>query len=256
MKTIQPKNLLKEERQKLILEQLKNVKKINLGELSDLLAVSYDSVRRDVIELEDKGLLKKVHGGVVSNSYLSVLAGQKTEIKNATELEIIIKKALKIIEPNDILLMDGGTTNFFLAESLPKNIHLTVLTNSPPLAMALNDHENLEVVLLGGKYYKRYQISMGLEVVQQLKRFNPNLYFMGINGIDGTYGLSIRNYEESLLKQQMMAVSKKTACCVVEEKIGVTEAFKICEISEIDFMISPLKADNPKLSSFDKIKVL
>jgi DeoR/GlpR family transcriptional regulator of sugar metabolism len=248
--------MLKEERQKLILEQLKNVKKINLNELSDLLFVSYDSVRRDVIELEDKGLLKKVHGGVVSNSYLSVLAGQRTEINNAAELEIVIKKTIKMIQSNDIILMDGGTTNFFLAEALPKNINLTVITNSPPLAMALNDHENLEVVLLGGKYYKRYQISMGLEVVQQLKRFNPDIFFMGINGIDASFGLTIRNYEESLLKQQMMSISKKVVCCVVEEKIGNTEAFKICDINEIDVLVTPLKSENHKLTAFEKIKVL
>ena len=247
------KKMLKEERQQLILDHLKTAKKINLGELSNMLTVSYDSVRRDVIELEDKGLLKKVHGGVVSNSYLNILSGQRSEVKKGGDLENVIKKALKFIKNNQILILDGGTTNFFLAEQIPKNLTITVITNSPPLAMALNDHENVEVILLGGRYYKRYQISMGPEVSNQLKRFNADLYFMGVNGVDKTKGLSIRNYEESILKQQMMAASKKTICCVVEEKIGVIEAYQICPIEKIDTLITNVEPESYSLIGYEGV---
>lgn len=250
------KGMLKEERQKHILEHLKTAKKINLGQLSTMLSVSYDSIRRDVIELEDKGLLKKVHGGVVSNSYLGILSGQRTEVKNGNDLDIIIKKTLKLFKNHQIILMDGGTTNFFLAEAIPKNLQLTVITNSPPLAMALNDHENIEVILLGGKYYKRYQISMGLEVTQQIKRFNPDLYIMGTNGIDPVKGLTIRNYDEAILKQEMMNISKSTICCVVEEKIGIVEAFQVCELNKIDKLITSLSPADEKLKAFDNIEII
>ena len=92
--------MLKEERQKLILEQLKSAKKINFADLSNLLTVSYDSIRRDVIELEDKGLLKKVHGGIVSNSYLDILGGQRKGIKNGNDIEIVFNKAAKLFHNN------------------------------------------------------------------------------------------------------------------------------------------------------------
>jgi len=245
--------MLKEERQQLILEHLKAAKKINLGDLSNMLKVSYDSVRRDVIELEDKGLLKKVHGGVVSNSYLNILAGQRKGVKKGGDLEIVISKALKFLKNNQIIILDGGTTNFFLAEQIPKSLTLTVITNSPPLAMALNEHENVEVILLGGRYYKRYQIAMGPEVSNQLKRFNADLYFMGVNGIDKTKGLTIRNYEESILKQQIMAAAKSTICCIVEEKIGVVEAYQICPIEKIDALITNLDPENYSLIGYDGV---
>jgi DeoR/GlpR family transcriptional regulator of sugar metabolism len=245
--------MLKEERQQLILEHLKAAKKINLGDLSNMLKVSYDSVRRDVIELEDKGLLKKVHGGVVSNSYLNILAGQRKGVKKGGDLEIVISKALEFLKNNQIIILDGGTTNFFLAEQIPKSLTLTVITNSPPLAMALNEHENVEVILLGGRYYKRYQIAMGPEVSNQLKRFNADLYFMGVNGIDKTKGLTIRNYEESILKQQMMAAAKSTICCVVEEKIGVVEAYQICPIEKIDALITNLDPESYSLIGYDGV---
>jgi DeoR/GlpR family transcriptional regulator of sugar metabolism len=250
------KGMLKEERQKHILEHLKTAKKINLGNLSSMMGVSYDSIRRDVIELEDKGLLKKVHGGVVSNSYLGILSGQRSEVKNGNELEIIIKKTIKLFKNHQIVLMDGGTTNFFLAEAIPKNLQLTVITNSPPLAMALNEHENIEVILLGGKYYKRYQISMGLEVMQQIKRFNPDMFIMGTNGVDNHKGLTIRNYDEAMLKQEMMGISKSTICCVVEEKIGVTEAFQVCDLKNIDKLITSLHPSDDKLKPFESIEII
>ena len=143
--------------------------------------------------------------------------------------------------------------DFFLAEQIPKSLTLTVITNSPPLAMALNEHENVEVILLGGRYYKRYQIAMGPEVSNQLKRFNADLYFMGVNGIDKTKGLTIRNYEESILKQQMMAAAKSTICCVVEEKIGVVEAYQICPIEKIDALITNLDPENYSLIGYDGV---
>jgi DeoR/GlpR family transcriptional regulator of sugar metabolism len=245
--------MIKEERQKLILENLKTSKKINLGELSAMMSVSYDSVRRDVIELEDKGLLKKVHGGVVSNSYLNILSGQRKDIKNGSELELVISKALKLIKNNQTLILDGGTTNFFLGEKIPKNLNLTIVTNSLPLAMVLNEHDNIEVILLGGKYYKRYQISMGIEVSNQLKRINADLYFMGVNGVDKYKGLTIRNYEESILKQQMMQHSASTVCCVVEEKIGVVEAYQICNLEKINTLITNIPPGSEMLIGYEGV---
>jgi DeoR/GlpR family transcriptional regulator of sugar metabolism len=120
--------------------------------------------------------------------------------------------------------------------------------------MALNDHENVEVILLGGRYYKRYQIAMGPEVSNQLKRFYADLYFMGVNGIDKTKGLSLRNYEESILKQQMMSSAKSTICCVVEEKIGVVEAYQICPISKLNTLVTNLEPDSIDLLGFEGVE--
>jgi DeoR/GlpR family transcriptional regulator of sugar metabolism len=250
------RRMLKEERQKLILDKLSTAKKINLGDLSTSLKVSYDSIRRDVIELEDKGLLKKVHGGVVSNSYLNILGGQRKGILNGGDLKIVMAKALKLIKRNQVILMDGGTTNFFLAEQIPRNIPLTLITNSPPLAMALNNHENIEIVLLGGKYYKRYQVTMGLEVIRSIQSFNIDLFFMGANGVEVAHGLTIRNYEESMLKRLMMQAAKETVCCVVEEKIGIVENYQICGIEQVNRIITNLQPNHTLLKDFPIEKLL
>ena len=246
--------MLKEERQQIILEKLGTDKKVTLVDLGQILSVSYDSVRRDIIELEDKGLLKKVHGGAIANSYLSMKPSKGLGIVN-TEFVTIAKKALKLIENNKIILMDGGTTNFYIAEQLPKNLEVTIITNNPHLAMALGEHPKVEVILLGGSFYKRYQITIGSKTIQDLENIQADLYFMGINSISIEFGLAIRHYEESILKQKMMEVSHKTVTCVLEEKINRKENYKVCSFSDLDYLITSLNPTDEMLKPFRNKRV-
>ena len=241
--------MLKEERQQLILEKLGTDKKVTLVDLGQILNVSYDSVRRDVIELEDRGLLKKVHGGAIAHSYLSMKASKGLGIVN-TEFVTIAKKALKLIENNKIILMDGGTTNFYIAEQLPKNLEVTIVTNNPHLATALSEHPKIEVILLGGSLYKRYQITIGSKTIQDLEHIQADFYFMGINSISVESGLAIRHYEESILKQKMMSVSRKTITCVLEEKINREEHYKVCNFTDLDYLITSLNPADEQLKNF------
>ncbi len=246
--------MLKEERQQLILEKLSTDKKVTLVELGQLLKVSYDSVRRDVIELEDRGLLKKVHGGAIANSYLSMKASRGLGIAN-NEFGVISKKAQKLIENHSIILMDGGTTNFYLAEQLPKNLEITVVTNNPHLATALAEHPKIEVILLGGSFYKRYQITLGSKTMQDLEHINADLYFMGINSVHPQKGLAIRQYEESLLKRKMMSVSRKTVACVIEEKLNRIENYKVCDLNDLDYLVTSLHPTDKTLAQFHQSRV-
>ncbi|MEA5459817.1 DeoR/GlpR family DNA-binding transcription regulator [Arcicella sp. LKC2W] len=241
--------MLKEERQQLILEKLGTDKKVTLVDLGQLLNVSYDSVRRDVIELEDKGLLKKVHGGAIAHSYLSMKPSKGLGIVN-TEFVTIAKKALKLLENNKIIIMDGGTTNFYIAEQIPKNLELTIVTNNPHLATALAEHPKIEIILLGGSFYKRYQITIGSKTIQDLEHIQADLYFMGINSISLDNGLAIRHYEESILKQKMMNISRKTVTCVLEEKINRKENYNVCNFTDLSYLITSLSPSDELLNGF------
>lgn len=228
--------MLKEERQHRILEKLSTDNKVSLVVLSQELDVSYDSIRRDVIELEERGLLKKVHGGAIANSYLPMRVRQVMGIPNA-EISLIAEKARNLFTNGQIVLMDGGTTNLYIAEQLPRSLEVTIITNSPPLANALVNHPKIEVILLGGTFHKRYQITMGSETSAQLRHFKANLYFMGVVGIHPVSGLTIRHYEEAQLKRQMMTIADRTVVCATKEKINNVEAYRICGFEDIDALI-------------------
>ena len=248
------KPIMKEERQRTILDKINKDQRINLLDLSQLMQVSYDSIRRDVIELEDKGFLKKVHGGAVANSYLSFKAAQGLGVANQEVIQLT-KKVHKLIENKRIILMDGGTTNFHIAEQLPKHLAITIITNSLPLATVLNEHEKIETILLGGAYFQRYQITLGGETIRQVEQFRPDLYLMGFNGIDPKCGLTIRHYEESILKQKMMRVSNEVAVCSIQEKFTTIENYKVCDIHEIDTLVTSLKSNDELLEPFKTTKV-
>lgn len=241
--------MIKEERQRYILDKISQDQRINLVDLSQLMKVSYDSIRRDVIELEDKGFLKKVHGGAVANSYLSFKAAQGLGVANQEVLQLT-KKVHKLFENKRIVLMDGGTTNFHIAEQLPKNLELTIITNNLPLATVLNDHPKIETILLGGSYYQRYQITLGGETIRQVEQFRPDLFLMGFNGIHPQSGLTIRHYEESILKQKMMKVSHEIAVCSIQEKFTTVENYKVCDIDDLDYLVTYLKPNDSLLEPF------
>lgn len=243
--------MIKEERQRLIIEKLNRDQKINLLDLSALLNVSYDSIRRDIIELEDKGLLKKVHGGAVTNSYLSFKTTKGFGVETQ-EMVQLTRKAQKLFEPHQTVFMDGGTTNFHIAEQFAKNLDLTVITNSLPLAILLNEHPKIETILLGGSYHKRYQITLGNEAMRQIEHFRADLYLMGFNGLDPETGVTLRHYEESVLKQKMMQSAKKVAICAIAEKLNSIETYKVCDLHQIDVLVSSLKPNDALLGPFQK----
>jgi DeoR/GlpR family transcriptional regulator of sugar metabolism len=242
--------MLKEERHSLIIEKINTDKKVNLVELSQLLNVSYDSIRRDIIELEDKGLLKKVHGGAVaSNAYLSSKVRKGMGLVS-NDMTTIARKATALVQNGQVIIMDGGSTNFYIAEQFPKTLEATIVTNNVPLALALTDHPKIDVVLLGGSFYKRYQITLGNQVFRALEHLHADLYFMGVTGIHTTAGLTVRNYEESQLKRKMADVSKMVVSCANKEKINVVDHHKVGEFDSLSTLITTLASSDSLLDSF------
>ena len=166
----------------------------------------------------------------------------------------IAKAAVKLIQPKQVIILDGGTSTQELVKHLPLELELTVVTHSPTIAVALMEHRNIEVIMLGGKLFKHSMVNVGAAAMEAISHIRADLYFMGVNGIDKTKGLTIRNYEESILKQQMMAAAKSTICCVVEEKIDVVEAYQICPIENINTLITNIEPDSISLIGYERVE--
>jgi DeoR/GlpR family transcriptional regulator of sugar metabolism len=169
---------------------------------------------------------------------------------SSSEITILAQKALNIIAPDQIILMDGGTTNRYIAEQFPDDLRATVITNSPPLAVSLSSHAFIEVILLGGSFHKNYQITLGCEASAQLRHFRADLYFMGIVGVHPSEGLTIRHYEESLLKRQMMKIAQKTVIGVTSEKYLNIEAYQICSLQEVDIILTSNQTLSDEIESW------
>ena len=145
--------MLTEERRQVILDRLASDGKIVAAELSASLDVSPDTLRRDLRELADAGLLRRVHGGalpaVVGARSYAVRREQAPAAKAA-----IARATIRLLRDGQVIMLDAGTTTLEVARHLPPDLDATVVTNSPPIAVALADHATVEVVVLGGMLVK------------------------------------------------------------------------------------------------------
>lgn len=229
--------MLKEERFRLILNKLSEDQKVTLKTLSKELKVSDYTVRRDLKELTDQGLLKAVRGGAVPHSptphTYSERLNYQTDVK-----KIIAEKALGLMRNGQVVVLDGGTTAMAIASMLPRELALTVVTNSFPVVNMLESHPNIEVLFAGGRLYKSAYTSIGHDAINFFKNVRADIYFMGICSIHSTIGVTTINYEESEVKKVIVEVSKKVVALTPHERINTAEAFFICDSSAVDIIIT------------------
>jgi DeoR/GlpR family transcriptional regulator of sugar metabolism len=240
--------MLKEERFQLILEQLNQEQKVQLGSLSELLRVSEDTVRRDIKELADQGLLKSVRGGAVPHSpgphHFRDRMGYGSEQK-----QIIAKKALQFLQDGQVVIFDGGTSALLIAQSLPKDIRLTVVTNSFPIANILEEHEKVEVLFAGGRLMKNSFVTVGNDTIQFFRKFRADICLLGICSIHAELGVTGPDYEESEVKRAMIESSREVIALSTSEKLGTAEAYYVCPANQLTTIVT----DQPDESGDFKI---
>jgi DeoR/GlpR family transcriptional regulator of sugar metabolism len=241
------KNLLKKERQLQIIRQINLHNKVLSSDLSLELNVSEDTIRRDLNELALEDKIIKVHGGALSKSFNFTATQEETY--SFEEKQIIARKTLSLIKDGMTILTSGGTTIRAIANLLPETLNATFFTISPLIALELSEHPNIEVILLGGKLSNSSKISVGGDVVAKIQEIKADLCILGINGFDNE-GISDSDYEVVQVKKAMVRASKQVAAPTISEKLNSSLRLKVCELSEVDFLITELAPDHKSLAIF------
>ena len=153
--------MLKEERHQYILNRINQNYRIYITALSAELGVSDDTLRRDLTELDERGLLTKVHGGAIAKSGIPIEFTDRLNTGIAAKQQMATK-VIPLFHAGDILLMDGGTSNLEVAKQLPTDIPLSVYTNSFPIVNTLFNHPKLDLIFLGGKVFPGHARSFRL----------------------------------------------------------------------------------------------
>ncbi len=181
--------MLTSQRKAHLLELLAREGRIVAREAAARLSLSEDTIRRDLRELAAEGRLQRVHGGALPASPALGTFGQREKIGDAGKAAIA-KAAVAMIGPGDVVAIDGGTTAVQLARHLPHDLAATVITHSPPVAVALANHATLEIILIGGRLYKHSIVSTGSAALEAISRIKADMYFMGATGIHADAGLT------------------------------------------------------------------
>lgn len=241
--------MLKAERQKFIMAKIALEHKVNTITLALELNISEDTIRRDLNELNKKGLLEKVYGGAfpIIDKTANIF---DITIVNEDKKNIIGNKALQLLADGQVIIMSGGTTNLAFAKLIPSDLKATIYTYSLPIAMQLSQHPNIELIFIGGKLQKNAMVTIGMDVVQVLSKLKADICFMGSSSINVRLGLTEMGYEVSLVKKAMMESSDKVVCMVTSEKLNTKMPYVVCELNQLNIIITDLNPVNPILNEY------
>ncbi len=227
--------MLKEVRQQSILEELYKEGKVNVENLSVHFEISKDTIRRDLSELEEQGILKRVYGGAIPYKWIPQASdARKTIEKN--EKYLVAKKAIALMKPDTLIAIDGGTTNTLLASMIPTSMKLRVVTNSFPVVEELRKRPRIEVFFLGGLHNKESQTTVGDTVLQQLKGYHFDQCFIGAYAVDCKVGVTVPYPydDEANIKKLIISNSSQVNIMASISKLEKTSNYVICRIEELD----------------------
>ncbi|HEY1684830.1 MAG TPA: DeoR/GlpR family DNA-binding transcription regulator [Tepidisphaeraceae bacterium] len=213
----------------------------DLESLSTELNVSQSTIRRDIEILESRGLVKRTHGGVIWLGERSVNIPRPyafdSRLTYQTEAKTKIAVAARsLVQPNQTILLDGGTTTFELAKTLI-DLPLAIITNSLPIADLFLNNDNVELLLTGGLLYPKYGVLLGPHVEHMLNDLHPQTLFLSVGGIHaGTL------YNQNLLlvqaEQKMMEQSQRIVLLADSTKFGQQSLVRLCQLDQIDTVVS------------------
>ena len=213
--------MLKEERQRRILELLAREGRLVAAELPDRLRVSGYTVRRDLEELAEAGLLQRVHGGAVPRSPVAPSYAEREE-QSLEGKRAVAAAAAGLWEPGQVAIVDGGTTALALAGLLPP---ATFVTHSPLVAAALAERDRPDVVLLGGTLDPGPMVAVGAETIRGYERITADVCFLGIWSLHAGAGITGRYREEAEVRRVMVERADRVVGLTTRDKLGTVSAF-------------------------------
>jgi len=231
------------ERQSLLRELLAQRGMSDLDTLASELQVSQSTVRRDLEQLEQKGLVTRTHGGAiwVGDRESATTNARPYAFDQRMEFQVdakrkIARAARKLVKPGETILLDGGTTTFYLARELA-GMSLQLITNSLPIANLFLNDEHIELILTGGLMYPRYGVLLGPMAESSLSAIHTKTLFLSVAGVhDG----ALYNQNSLLVhaERKMMAQAQRIVLLADSGKFGQQALARLGELAEIDAVVT------------------
>jgi len=240
-----------EERQQKILKLLNEKKRITVEELINKFSVSEVTIRKDLNTLRKKNLLKRTYGGaIVSRSMIDVPTFEKRKVINKKIKEKLGRKAIELIEENETIMIDSGTTTFEIAKRLKVFNSLTIITNALDVCTELINHNSIKVISTGGEINKNNLSMSGLATKQVLSKYRANKAFIGVSALSLDHGFTTSDEQIARAKNQMMKSSNKVVVISDSSKFDKVSFSKICDYDKIDILITDDGISEEYLNAF------
>lgn len=243
--------MFSQERHMKIVEILQTKTSIKVNELADIFEVSESTIRRDLKEMVESGLIARTHGGAIgiTNTIFEPTYKEKTLTKH-DDKETIGKLAASMVEDNNTIILDSGTTALEIAKNLTAR-KITVLTNSIDIAYILSEKEEIEVIVIGGLLRQTTRAMVGVITEKILSYFRVDIAFIGANGISIKDGITTPNMVEAHAKRAMIEVANKVVVVADSTKFNNVCFSVICPLSSISTIITSRDLEDTLKTEFE-----
>ena len=233
-----------EERRQAILEQVNTRPLVKAAELSRTLGVSVESIRRDLIALEEEGLLRRVYGGATRTTPRAFEpAFEKRRVQYRERKLAIARLAARLVEPGDTLILDVGTSVEAVAHALPLTYRGKVLTNSLLVATALAGRDGVEVFTSGGYVRGTEQACSGAACEAFFRDFYADKAFLGSGAVHHEAGLTDYWPDEVSVRRIIIDHAAQTYVMADSSKLGKVAVARVCDLTGLTAVITDGEAE-------------
>lgn len=234
---------------------------ISIAELCERFEASVATIRRDLLQLESRGLLRRTHGGAASIEPLFYEPFRKDSTfldlveRFAVEKKAIARAAAALVPNGSTIVLTPGTTTNEIVRNLPPESGINVVTNAVNVAMELSKRKDVNVFVAGGHLRGDWFSLVGVSTVETIRSTFANIAFLGANAVDAASGLTCHNPEEAEVNKAMTRQAKRKIAVADHSKLGTTAAWQFCPVQEIDLLITDSGATDLQLAPFERAGV-
>ena len=250
-----------EDRSSLILQELLRNGKVSVEDLAKDFNVSAATIRRDLTELEQQGLLRRNHGGAVPvapmlyEAFRHVSSFQEQEQQCVAEKRRIGLMAANLVADGEIIAIGAGTTTTQVARSMRHRKGITVLTNAVNIALELSHLPDIKVCITGGYLSGDWFAVVGDIAQRNASEIFVDKVFIGVDGIHSEHGLTTNYPEQAAIHRSMMRQARQRIVVADHRKIGLLGTSLIWPAAEIDTLVTDKATSDQAVASFAEKKI-
>ena len=245
-----------------IVELMNQQKSMTVPELVERIGASPASIRRDLVWLDEQGLITRTYGGAMALNHMQETLRrtspgyhQRTTTEHVAEKQAIARRAADIIGDGETVILDSGSTTGAMVPFLATKRDLLIITNSIDITTALlpivDTNPSLSVVTTGGSLHAWSRSFLGMTAEQALRQFFVDKTFLGVRGVSLQHGFTVPILEEVPIKRQMIASARETIVLADHTKFGLTFAIQIAPLTTAQRIITDAQAPREQVEQFE-----
>jgi DeoR/GlpR family transcriptional regulator of sugar metabolism len=231
---------LTEKRQARLLERLQTRNYADTQYLQSYLGVSEATVRRDLVDLEARGLIRRTHGGALPAGQVNQeYSNAERLVQNQAEKAKIAKAAAEIVQDGDIIFIDAGTTTLELARQISHRAGLTFVTNGVDIAACLSAADVESLYIVGGEFCSMNHSMIGPIAVETIKRFNVDKLFLSVSSVDLRRGqINVATPNVAAVQRAMIETAQQVIVLADHSKFTKSAMSVIAPLTEVDLIVT------------------